>query len=79
MCQSVIGPLKNWSGKQWNDACEWITRDDGTKFRCGEELEFHFEQLLAKGTEVIPCGDCDNFDPKNGCLGHDIPDPIPTP
>ena len=79
MCQSVSGPLRNWSGKQWNDATEWITRDDGTKFSNGEELEFHFQCLLDSGNRVIPIGECDNFDPQTGCKGHPIPDIVPTP
>lgn len=77
MCQSVRGPLKNWSAKQWDDACDWITKSDGTHFRCGEELEFWFQKLLDDGIEVIPYGDCDNFDPKHGCKGHPIPDVVP--
>jgi len=77
MCQSVTGPLRNWSGKQWNDACDWITRDDGTKFSNGEELEFHFRQMADQGIKVIPVGkECDNFDPKKGCLGHKVADPV---
>lgn len=28
---------------------------------------------LAAGEEVIPIGSpCDNFDPKHGCLGHEV-------
>ncbi len=79
MCQSVRGALANWNGRQWNEACDWITRDDGTKFANGEEIEHRFQQLLEQGFEVIPFADseCDNFDPKHGCRGHDIPDPIP--
>jgi hypothetical protein len=80
MCQSVTGPLRNWSGRQWNDAIEWITRDDGSKFASGEELEHRFQELADKGVEVIPIGqECDNFDPKQGCLGHQIPDILPSP
>jgi hypothetical protein len=26
---------------------------------------------LSKGHEVIPIGECDNFDFKRGCLGHE--------
>jgi len=74
MCQSISGPLKNWSGKQWNDACDYITKDDGSRWRCGEELEHHFQELLDKGIECVPLGDCDNFDYKTGCKGHPIPD-----
>lgn len=78
LCQSVRGAIRNWNGRQWNDATEWITRKDGTKFT-GEELEHLFHTMLAEGIEVIPFGDeCDNFDPKTGCRGHEIPDPIPN-
>lgn len=78
MCQSVTGPLKNWSGKQWNDATDWITRDDGTKFANGEELEFHFQEMADRGIHVIPIGDdCEGFDPVKGCPGHPLPDLIP--
>lgn len=79
MCQSVRGALRNWSGKQWNDATEWITRNDGTKFN-GEELEHVFQTMLDEGKEVVPFGeDCDNFDFKTGCKGHVIPEDKPTP
>lgn len=74
MCQSVTGPLKNWSGKQWNDATEWITRDDGTKFSNGELLEMAFQKMADEGIEKFPLGgDCDNFCPVHGCRGHPIP------
>ena len=79
MCQSVTGPLRNWSGKQWQDATEWITHDDGSKFTSGEELEHRFQELADKGIKVIPIGtECDNFDPEHGCRGHLIPDIIPS-
>lgn len=80
MCQSVTGPLKNWSGRKWDEATEWITRDDGTKFRNGEELEAMFQDLADKGIKVIPIGsDCDNFCSTDGCRGHPIADIFPTP
>lgn len=79
MCQSVRGALRNWNGRQWNEATEWITRKDGSKFSSGEELELRFQELLDAGNEVIPIGDdCDNFDPKKGCLGHALPDTEPS-
>jgi len=82
MCQSVRGALTNWSGKKWNEATEWISRSDGSKFATGEELEHRFQEMLDEGIEVIPVGtDCDNFCPKDGCRGHPIPEiapPSPT-
>ena len=73
LCQSVTGPLRNWSGKQWTDATEWITRKDGTRFASGEHLEMEFQRLADNGVEGFPIGDCDDFDPKTGmCNGHPI-------
>lgn len=78
LAQSVGGALRNWNGRQWNDATEWITRKDGSRMS-GEELEHRFRELFDKGIELIPFGDeCDNFDPKKGCLGHEIPEAIKT-
>lgn len=73
MCQSVRGPLMNWTKREWERATKYITPDDGV--RCtGQELKAHFLKLLADGNEVIPIGECDNFDQKTGCRGHDTPD-----
>lgn len=71
LCQSVRGPLMNWKPSDWKRATKWMTRDDGTRFTA-DELKQQFLDLLAAGNEVIPIGECDNFDPKHGCLGHDL-------
>ena len=34
------------------------------------QIKHFFECQLELGHEVIPCGDCDNFDWKTGCKGH---------
>ena len=68
MSLSVRGAL-NWDKKMQRDACKWITKDDGTKFT-PDGLRDMFMNLLAEGKEVIPIGSCDNFDFKEGCLGH---------
>ena len=61
----------NWTKRDWKNATAWITPKEGG--RCtGDELKAHFLKLLTEGNEVIPIGDCDNFDPKTGCRGHDI-------
>lgn len=71
MCQSVRGPLMNWTKRDWKNATTYITPEGGG--RCtADELKAHFLKLLADGNEVIPIGDCDNFDPKTGCRGHQI-------
>lgn len=68
-CQSITGPLSNWGKREWKRACLYITRDDGSRFTA-DELKQAFVDELAKGHEVIPLGECDNFDYKKGCLGH---------
>lgn len=72
LCQSVRGPLMNWTDKDWEAATEWMTGDNGKKFTA-KELKAEFLNLLAAGNEVIPISECDNFDPKKGCLGHRTP------
>lgn len=34
------------------------------------EIRNFFVGQLAKGHEVVPAGECDNFDYKKGCQGH---------
>lgn len=77
MCQSVVGPLKNWSKREWKSATSYMTKDDGSRYT-PDELKAEFLRLYGEGIHVIPLGDCDNFDDKTGCRGHDIPDPIPA-
>lgn len=69
ICQSIRGPLMNWKLRDWKSATKWITRKDGTRFT-SSELKQVFLDHLAAGHEVIPIGECDNFDFKKGCLGH---------
>jgi len=76
-CQSITGPLRNWKAKDWKSAAKHMTKPDGTKFT-PEGLKDAFFEELAKGHEVIPLGDCDNFDYKKGCQGHPEPDEAAT-
>ena len=69
LSQSVRGPLLNWSEEDWIQAVEWISRKDGTRFS-PLELKAAFLEHVAQGHNVIPIGDCDNFDYKKGCQGH---------
>lgn len=80
MSQSVRGPLMNWTPRQWQEATDWMKRDDGSRYESGDALKAAFLDLLVAGNEVIPVGECDDFDPKKGCRGHDIPDSeMPNP
>lgn len=70
--QSVSGALINWCDQDWEDATKWIS-ENGRRFTASE-LRRRFVELLASGVEALPIGgQCDNFDPKRGCLGHDDP------
>lgn len=46
--------------------------DGGRKTTAAESLELMLEHL-ANGRRVLPLGECDNFDPVRGCLGHEDP------
>jgi len=78
MCQSIRGPLLNWTWNEWNLARKWIKKSDGTKYLTVHELKSAFLDELANGHEVIPLGDeCDNFDYKTGCKGHEKKEVLP--
>jgi hypothetical protein len=72
---SVRGVLC-WPPSKFRAALSWIKRDDGTPYDSEDELRNAFMDELAKGHEVIPMGDCDNFDYKTGCLGHECEDEL---
>jgi hypothetical protein len=69
ICQSVTGPLRAWTKKDWKKATGYITRNDGTKYS-PDELKECFLEELSRGHKVIPIGVCDNFDYEHGCMGH---------
>jgi len=47
-----------------------LTDDDGKRLTAEEAKEYLLDEL-AKGHEVLPLGECTNFDWKTGCKGHD--------
>ncbi len=68
MCMSVRGAL-NWDKKTLKRNARGFTRNDG-KPMTPDEVRNALMDELAKGREVIPLGECDNFDFKTGCKGH---------
>lgn len=75
MCQSIRGPLMNWPISKWVNATKYITKTGGEPYRDWRELKDAFLDELAQGHEVIPISkDCEGFDFKTGCPGHDVPD-----
>ena len=71
MCQSVTGPLANWTKTQWKQATKWMFKGDGSKFSSGDELKHFFIDRLGDGWRVLPMCDCGNFDKVKGCQGYE--------
>lgn len=67
--QSVRGALR-WSPREFRAATEWITKSDGSRFT-PEGLREALMDELAQGHEFLPMGECEGFDPKTGCPGHE--------
>lgn len=65
---SVRGAL-NWSKAEMKRMAPSITVD-GKQLRTAEDVKNFPLDELSKGHEVLPFGDCDNFDWKTGCRGH---------
>ena len=74
LCISVRGVLRWPDRKLLHDWKDCITSDDGTVvLRTASEIREFFMDHLAQGHEVIPLGkDCEGFDYKTGCPGHEI-------
>lgn len=72
LSQSIPGALKNWTLRDWKKATKWIVKDDGSRFSVNE-LKNEFLDELERGHTHLSLGECDNFDPKKGCLGHRTP------
>ncbi len=62
----VRGALMNWELRQFRGM---FRRDDGTEMTPREAKSALMDELIA-GHEVLPYGDCDNWDWKQGCQGH---------
>jgi hypothetical protein len=67
MCMNVRGAL-NWDKKTMKRNAKGFTNDG--KPMTSDEVRNKLMDELAKGHEVIPLGECDNFDLKTGCKGH---------
>jgi hypothetical protein len=64
----VRGALMNWSDSEWRDC----VRGNSGKILTPAEVKAGFLDELAEGNLFLPLGDCDNFDPKEGCKGHPV-------
>ena len=64
MSLNIDGAIKN--AKMWK-GCITV---DGRVLNTVEGVRSFLYEQKAMGREVLPLGDCDNFDYKKGCLGH---------
>lgn len=72
VCASVRGML-NWPHAEFKCALKYMKKEDGSLFRSIPELRDALMDELSKGHEVIPMGECEGFDYKTGCPGHENP------
>ena len=66
MCVSVRGALN----RSYRDLRGMFRHYDG-RLMTGREVQQVLMDELSKGHEVIPACECDNFDYKKGCQGHE--------
>ena len=66
---SVRGAL-NWSKAEMKRMAPSI-KVDGKQLRTADEVRDFLLDELSEGHEVLPFGNCDNFDWKTGCKGHE--------
>ena len=70
MCLSVRGAL-SWSKAEMKRMAPSMIVN-GKQLKTADEVREALLDELAKGHEVLPLCDCDNFDYKKGCLGHEL-------
>jgi hypothetical protein len=68
--QSIEGAL-NMSEKVFNEVFEGVFSDDEGKPLSAEAARIELEKERALGHKLIRSAGCDNFDPIEGCLGHE--------
>jgi len=68
MSTNIEGLLRNYKGKKIN-----ILDDDNGRTMSDAQARKEITGLQAKGHKLIPCGDCEGFDPfGKGCPGHEV-------
>lgn len=70
LCVSIRGML-NWDARETKRNLKWITKTDGTRFASIGEFRNNLLDMIAEGKEVLPTGECEGFDYKTGCPGHE--------
>jgi len=76
MCMSVRGAL-NWDKATLKRNARGMSDPYGNPMT-PDQVRNALMDELAQGHEVIPLGECDNFDFKTGCKGHEDKDSNPS-
>ena len=71
MCMSIRGFLRH-DDRYIRKQLSAFTKDDGSPYRSVRELRESLEIELLRGREKLPMEECDNFDSKKGCMGHEL-------
>lgn len=73
LCLGISGALR-MSKKEFRRVFDGsVTRNDGSRMHLEDFRQYLLDEQ-AKGHKVVPMCDCDNFDHKTGCKGHEQPE-----
>jgi hypothetical protein len=70
LCISVRWML-HWSNVEAKRNMRSITKSDGSHYLSVAEFRDALMDELARGHEVLPMGECEGFNYKTGCPGHE--------
>lgn len=56
--------------RELEDLITASVRDDDGNMPTLSEFKRYLNEEKTKGHRLLPCPECDNFDPVHGCLGH---------
>lgn len=70
MSANIEGMLRNFKRKSMKGLIE-----DNGRLLSDKEARAELQRLQSLGHKLMPCGDCEGFDPfEKGCPGHEITD-----
>lgn len=64
----VKGVLTNWKKK---DLAKLFIDEETGRYDSAEEARSQLMDMLSEGKLVVPMGECDNWDYRTGCKGHE--------
>lgn len=69
---SVRGVL-NRNNRDLQKALKGCLTVNGKVLQAAQEIRDFLYDQLSEGKEYLPCGECEDFDYKKGCPGHEDP------